>query len=76
MEHKHGTKVHYKVGDLEGSAIIVGIASNGQPLIGITYIVEDRSIGDDHGMMSETYPYTHFVLNELQFTVDVDQKEI
>jgi len=29
MEHKQGTKITYKVGDLEGHGIIVGIAFNG-----------------------------------------------
>jgi len=64
MEHKQGTKIIYKVGDLEGHGIIVGVAFNGQFAIGITYIIQDNNI------MNEKYPYTHFVLNELQFIVE------
>jgi len=64
MEYKYGTQVNYKVGDISGKGTIVGKALTELFVIGCTYIIEDKNI------MSDTYPYTHFVLNETQFEVE------
>lgn len=59
-----GQRVEFNILDLSGKGKIVGIATNGDPIIGITYIIEpDRSIS------IESYPYSHFVAFESQLIV-------
>jgi hypothetical protein len=60
IELKQDQKVYYDYGDVKGTGKIVGVATNGIPLIGKTYIIEP-----DIPFSNETYPYTHFVCPEL-----------
>ena len=63
-ELKQGQKVHYDCSGVKGTGKIVGIASNGVPLVGKTYIIEP-----DEPFNNEVYPYTHFVCPELYLTI-------
>lgn len=56
MYLKQGTRIEFTVQTLKGNGTIVGLASNGQPIIGEGYIIEP-----DEKLDSEVYPYTHFV---------------
>lgn len=60
---KQGQKVHYDYG-VKGTGKIVGVATNGVPLVGKTYIIEP-----DESFNNEVYPYTHFVCPELYLTI-------
>jgi len=62
---KQGTKVKFNsASSIEGTGKIVGIASNGAPVIGRSYIIEP-----DQSISNETYPYSHFILFENMFDV-------
>ncbi len=67
METKNleqGTRVEFDVQSFKGKGTIVGVATNGQPIIGKCYIIEP-----DEKLKSEVYDYTHFVAWEGQFKV-------
>ena len=55
MYLKQGTRVEFNVQTLKGKGTVVGLASNGQPVIGESYIIEP-----DEKLDSEICPYTHF----------------
>lgn len=67
MELKQGQKVIYHIGDLSGTAKIVGKAVVDLPVIGTTYILEPY-----RNIRSEVYNYSHLVANETQFDVIED----
>ena len=61
MQFKQGDKVAYNiVGIMEGEGIIKGVATNGVPILGMQYIIEDLS---SH-IPNKEYPYSHFVCFE------------
>jgi hypothetical protein len=62
-DFKQDQKVSYDYGIIKGTGKVVGIASNGVPLVGKTYIIEP-----DVAFNNEVYPYTHFVCPELYLT--------
>lgn len=54
------TKVYYQPEpSVTGIGKIVGIANSGDPIVGLSYIIES----DKH--VSKVYPYTHFVCPEI-----------
>ena len=57
---KQGQRIRYTLGDDQGLGRIVGKALEDLPFIGGTYIIEP-----DDSIKSESYPYSHFVANEL-----------
>jgi len=60
---KQGQRIEFHItDDLNGTGIIVGIATLDFPIIGATYIIQP-----DNSIRSETYDYTHFVAFESQF---------
>jgi hypothetical protein len=61
---KQGTRVEFDVQSFKGKGTIVGVATNGSPIIGKSYIIEP-----DEKLQSEVYDYTHFVAFESQFKV-------
>jgi hypothetical protein len=61
---KQGTRVEFDVQSFKGKGTIVGVATNGQPIIGKSYIIVP-----DEKLQSEVYEYTHFVAWECQFKV-------
>ena len=61
---KQGTRVEFDVQSFKGKGTIVGVATNGQPIIGKSYIIEP-----DEKLKSESYDYSHFVAWECQFKV-------
>ncbi len=60
---KQGTRVEFDVQSLKGKGTIVGIATNGHPIIGKSYIIEPDE------KLSDVYDYSHFVAWECDFTV-------
>lgn len=60
-----GTRIQFEIHpDFKGKGTIVGVATNGQPIIGKMYIIEP-----DDKISNEVYDYTHFVAWESQFRV-------
>jgi hypothetical protein len=58
---QQGQKIEFKITDnLCGTGKIIGIATSGQPVIGITYIIEP-----DIDISNTEYPYTHFACSEI-----------
>ena len=56
-----GTKVKYQPEPtVVGVDKIVGLATNGDPLIGLSYIIEP-----EQSILNKTYPYSHFVCPEI-----------
>lgn len=65
MEYlKQGTRVEFDIQSIKGKGTIVGASTNGQPIIGKSYIIEP-----DEKLQSDVYDYTHFVACEYQFKV-------
>lgn len=64
LDLKQGQRIEYDIDTLHGFGKIVGKATNGQPIIGCSYIIEP-----EEPITSEVYPYTHFVAWEVQFKV-------
>ena len=62
FELKQGQRVEYNVENLHGFGKITGKASNGVPILGISYIIEPEIPLDP-----EVYPYSHFVCFEKFF---------
>ena len=59
--YKNGDKVYYNLTDsIKGVGFVRGIASNDNPVIGVTYIIEDV----ESAFPNTTYPYSHFVAFE------------
>lgn len=52
-----GEVVRYNNGEISGKAIVVGIANNHIPILGIGYILKDMS----RNIPNETYKYDCFV---------------
>lgn len=61
---KQGTRVEFEIQGLKGKGAIVGIAANGAPVIGKSYIIEP-----DEKISTPVYNYSHFVAFESQFKV-------
>lgn len=61
---KQGTRVAFNVQGIDGRGTIVGLATNGQPIIGKMYIIEP-----DEKISNEEYDYTHFVAWEYQLRI-------
>jgi hypothetical protein len=64
MDLKQGTRVEFDIQFHKGKGTIVGVATNGSPIIGKSYIIEP-----DEKLKSDVYDYTHFVAWETQFVV-------
>ena len=63
---KQGQRVEFNINELNGKGKIVGIATNGLPIIGKSYIIEP----DPNFIVSnEVYDYTHFVAWENQLKI-------
>jgi hypothetical protein len=61
-ELKHNTLVEFDMGNgFKGTGKVVGVASPGNVLIGITYIIE---MGEDV-ILPDGYEYTHFNCPEI-----------
>jgi len=56
---KQGTRVEFNVQGISGEGTVVGVANNGSPIIGKTYIIEP-----DEPISNEAYDYSHFVAFE------------
>lgn len=55
-----GTEVEFHPEpSVSGIGKIVGISTNGDPILGLSYIVESNKV------ISKVYPYTHFVCPEI-----------
>lgn len=62
---KQGTRVEFDIdGNIKGKGTIVGVATNGAPVIGKCYIIYP-----DEPICNEVYNYSHFVAWEFQFNV-------
>jgi len=61
---KQDQRVKYDIDSLTGTGKIVGVATTGQPIIGRSYIIEP-----DVSIVSDVYPYSHFVAFEVQLTL-------
>ena len=65
MKYPSGTMVSYDMGVVKGQAIVVGMATTGITLLGITYILKDPKIN------STDYPYDYFVCPEIYITDNI-----
>ncbi len=61
---KQGTRVKFKIADLNGEGTIVGVSTNPQPVIGSSYIIDP-----DVSIRNEVYDYSHFVAFGCQLEV-------
>lgn len=61
---KQGTRVEFGYQIIKGKGTIVGLATDGQPIIGKFYIIEP-----DDPINNKAYNYTHFCLYECYFKV-------
>jgi len=60
-EYKQDQRVEFNIpGTINGYGKIVGVATNGAPILGRTYIIEP-----DSAISNETYQYSHFVCFEV-----------
>jgi hypothetical protein len=59
-EYKQNQKVEFNIpASVSGYGKIVGVATNGDPILGRTYIIEP-----DSPISNEAYQYSHFVCFE------------
>lgn len=58
---KQDQRVEFDIDGLKGEGKIVGIATNGAPIIGKAYIIEP-----DVAISNEIYNYSHFIAWEFQ----------
>jgi hypothetical protein len=58
---KQGQRIEFDINGLKGEGKIVGVATNGAPIIGKSYIIEP-----DVRISNEVYDYSHFVAWEFQ----------
>lgn len=65
FKYKNGDMVSYDCCGVTGQAIVIGVATNGDPLIGRSYILKDQKI------KSDVYPYECFVCPELYIKDDI-----
>jgi hypothetical protein len=63
MDYKQNDVVVYDDGVTRGTGKIVGIAGNGQPVVGRTFIIEH--LDGKPGIPNDTYPFTHRALMEV-----------
>lgn len=64
---KQGTEVEFKIGNVEGTGVVCGVATIPQAVIGKGLILEIVRIKTTAGPLD--YPYTHMVAFENQVTV-------
>lgn len=69
MNYGQDEKVSYDNGVVKGTGKVVGIATNGQAVIGKSYIIQP-----DVPITNETYPYTHFTIFEIHLKSLIDDK--
>lgn len=65
MKYKQDQKVEFNVdGSVKGTGKVVGLATNGDHIIGLSYIIEPDDISKT-GVSYDIYPYSHFVCWEM-----------
>ncbi len=52
-------RISYKMGKFEGTGKVVGVATNGDQILGQSYIIEPDVV-----VTSEKYKFTHFCMYE------------